>query len=102
MVGSFQFRVPILRYWCKRYAIGFSAKTTQIDETVGNRLPRVRNRHAPFEKRFRQPRGGTCWEPQPMNAKGLSTWISEVPPNVVAHPPFGAIATAFENCTLPG
>jgi hypothetical protein len=22
-----------------------------------------------------------------MNAKGLPTWISEVPPNVVAHPP---------------
>jgi len=37
-------------------------------------------------KRFRQPRGGTCWEPEPMNAKGLSTWISEVPPKVVAYP----------------
>ena len=39
--------------------------------------------------RFRQPRGGTYSEPEPLNFKRLATWISEVPPKVGGHPPCG-------------
>src|SRR5262249_42293405 len=36
--------------------------------------------------RFRQPLGGTCFEPERLNFKRLATWILEVPPKVGGHP----------------
>jgi len=47
--------------------------------------------------RFRQPLGGTYFEPEPPKFKWLATCILEVPPKVVGHPPFGR-KTDNTNC----